>query len=188
MSLSKGPISEGPIFEGPISEGPILLLRSYYKLYMYISSEDEKLTKQFRDLVEAHNEEVSECLASGSHCSAGFHLLMPTQYNNVKPQVMCSMTFYTPGASEFWVGYYLYPRTERQTRRFHSAFHTAVGIIDSGNRGNLIPQEMIPPASDGVETEYESLFQICPPNLTHPMTVTLVENVLDLDKAVSGKK
>ena len=84
------------------------------------------------------------------------------------------------------VGYYLYPRSSMGTKTPLSLANS-VGIIDSGYRGNIIAamhctrSPSITESGNYRDNEYEilqfqRLVQICPPDLSYPVEVVLVEN------------
>ena len=84
------------------------------------------------------------------------------------------------------VGYYLYPRSSMGTKTPLSLANS-VGIIDSGYRGNIIAAlhctrcPSITESGNCRDDEYEilqfqRLVQICPPDLSYPVEVVLVEN------------
>ncbi len=80
------------------------------------------------------------------------------------------------------VGYFLYPRSSTGTKT-PLRLANSIGIIDAGYRGNYIA------AFDNIRTEsfkverLQRLVQICPPNLTYPLRVELVE---DLEQTIRG--
>jgi dUTP pyrophosphatase len=97
-----------------------------------------------------------------------------------------------PAFPETAVGYYLYPRSSTGTKT-PLRLSNSVGIIDSGYRGNIIavfdnwlnrdPRE----DSICVVERYNRLVQICPPDLTDPMRVTMVEDVEALGLTERGE-
>ena len=173
--------------------------RTYYRLYMYVSAEDEELKKRYQESAAAHNSAVYACLLQGSNCNAGFDLFNPTEHETcggstakLNQQVICCMKCFTPGAPEFSVGYYLYPRSSTGTKT-PLRLSNSVGIIDSGYRGNIIaafdnwkPHTDLANSSHTVE-KYDRVVQVCPPNLTHPMAVTLVDSVEALGSTARGE-
>ena len=87
-----------------------------------------------------------------------------------------------PTASGIAVGYFLYPRSSTGTKT-PLRLANSIGIIDAGYRGNYIA------AFDNIRTEsfkverLQRLVQICPPNLTYPLRLELVE---DLEQTIRG--
>jgi dUTP pyrophosphatase len=72
------------------------------------------------------------------------------------------------------VGYFLYPRSSTGTKT-PLRLANSVGVIDSGYRGTYIAAfDNIRTSSFWVE-KGQRLVQICPPNLTYPVRVELVE-------------
>ena len=173
--------------------------RQYFQLYMYVPSDDEELKKRYCEAVATHNSAFQACVQQGGHCDAGFDLFNPVEHEicggctaKLNHKVICSMKCFTPGAPEFSVGYYLYPRSSTGTKT-PLRLSNSVGIIDSGYRGNIIaafdnwaPHADWANSSHTVE-RYDRVVQICPPNLTHPMHVTLVENVEALGRTERGE-
>jgi dUTP pyrophosphatase len=172
--------------------------RPFYMLYMSVSSDSEELKKRYRESAAAHNSAVQSCLLGDTHCDAGFDLFNPTKHEicrgcsaKLNHEVVCCMKFFTPGVPEFSVGYNLYPRSSTGTKT-PLRLSNSVGIIDSGYRGNIIaafdnwrPNDTPSFGSHTVE-EYDRVVQICPPNLTHPMAVTLVESIEMLGSTTRG--
>jgi len=86
------------------------------------------------------------------------------------------------------VSYYMYPRSSTGTKT-PLRLANSVGIIDSGYRGNIIAAfNNITQNSDSVyEVEkHQRLVQICPPDISHPMYVRMVDNVEQLGSTVRG--
>jgi dUTP pyrophosphatase len=175
--------------------------RPYFQLYMYVYSEDEELKKRYREAIATHNSAFQSCAQQGGdgHCDAGFDLFNPTEHEicggctaKLNHNVICSMTYFTPGVPEFSVGYHLYPRSSTGTKT-PLRLSNSVGIIDSGYRGKIIavfdnwsPCVDLENNSHTVE-EYARVVQICPPNLTYPMRVTMVENIEALGRTARGE-
>jgi dUTP pyrophosphatase len=162
--------------------------RPYYQLDMYVSSEDQELKNRYREAISVHNSAVQSCLLHDGHCDAGFDLFNPTKHEicggctaKLDHKVKCSMKRFTPGASGFSVGYHLYPRSSTGTKT-PLRLANSVGIIDSGYRGNIIAvfdnwkTRTDRENSSHVVEEYDRVVQICPPDLTYPMRVLMVEN------------
>ena len=174
--------------------------RPYFQLYMYVSSDDEELRKRYREAIVTHNSAFQSCSQQGGHghCDAGFDLFNPTEHEicggctaKMDHKVICSMKYFSPGDLEFSVGYHLYPRSSTGTKT-PLRLSNSVGIIDSGYRGNIIavfdnwsPRANWENNSHTVEA-YNRVVQICPPNLTYPMRVTMVENTEALGHTARG--
>ena len=84
------------------------------------------------------------------------------------------------------VGYYLYPRSSTGTKT-PLRLANSVGIIDSGYRGHIIA------AFDNWKEEnyciepYHRMAQLCPPNLTYPVWVQIVDSEEDLGLTKRGE-
>jgi len=92
----------------------------------------------------------------------------------------------TPTASGIAaVGYFLYPRSSTGTKT-PLRLANSIGIIDSGYRGNYIA------AFDNIRSEsfkverLQRLVQICPPNLTYPLRVELVDELEQTARGAGG--
>lgn len=74
------------------------------------------------------------------------------------------------------VSYYLYPRSSVGTKT-PLRLANSVGIIDSGYRGNIIAAFDNISDDTYVIEQYQRLVQICPPDISHPIFVRLVDNL-----------
>jgi dUTP pyrophosphatase len=83
------------------------------------------------------------------------------------------------------VGYFLYPRSSTGTKT-PLRLANSIGIIDAGYRGNYIAA--FDNIRDSVFTvdRLQRLVQICPPNLTYPMRVELVEELEQTERGAGG--
>jgi dUTP pyrophosphatase len=126
------------------------------------------------DAVTAHNKSLEET----EYFDAGFNLICPTDMEfpgfrttTIDMNVRGAMTL--EGAP---VGYFLYSRSSTGTKT-PLRLANSVGVIDSGYRGTYIT------AFDNVRVpsflveKGQRLVQICPPNLTYPLRVELVEEL-----------
>ena len=87
------------------------------------------------------------------------------------------MTFFTnSSACGIPVGYYMYPRSSTGTKT-PLRLANSVGIIDSGYRGNYIA--VFDNWSDSTYSiqKQQRLVQICPPNISFPFFIELVDNL-----------
>jgi dUTP pyrophosphatase len=125
-----------------------------------------------------------------THPNAGFDLFCPEEVK-VYGHTTAKIDQGVKGAMEFFsgkgegkggqpVGYFMFPRSSTGSKT-PLRLANSVGIIDAGYRGNYIAvfdnwQE----ASFKVECG-QRLVQICPPNLTYPLQVLLVDELLDMD-------
>ena len=77
------------------------------------------------------------------------------------------------------VGYYLYPRSSTGTKT-PLRLANSVGIIDSGYRGHIIAVFDNWKEENYCIEPYQRMAQLCPPNLTYPMYVKIVESEEEL--------
>ena len=83
------------------------------------------------------------------------------------------------------VGYFLYPRSSTGTKT-PLRLANSLGIIDAGYRGNYIAAfDNIREAVFTVD-RLQRLVQICPPNLTYPLRVELVEELEQTERGAGG--
>jgi dUTP pyrophosphatase len=146
---------------------------AYYILRLLVSKSMRSL---YEPLVEKHNRMV----ATSVYFDAGFDLLAPSDVVvggfttwRLDHDVKASMTFYDIGVAAP-VGYFLYPRSSTGAKT-PLRLANSVGVIDAGYRGNLIAmldnwRDMPYKVDAG-----QRLMQVCPPNLTYPVKVELVE-------------
>ena len=85
------------------------------------------------------------------------------------------------------VGYYLYPRSSTGTKT-PLRLANSVGIIDSGYRGNIIAAFDNWLDDDYTVLKDSRVVQLCPPDLSYPVVVSLVseESELGLTKRGEG--
>ena len=94
-------------------------------------------------------------------------------------------SFVAGGRNPHPVGYFLYPRSSTGTNT-PLRLANSIGIIDAGYRGNYIA------AFDNIREpvftvdRLQRLVQICPPNLTYPMRVELVEELVQTVRGAGG--
>ena len=180
---------------------------AYYELKIFVDSQDADLLRLYETARDKHNalfftKKEKEC---DKFYDAGFDLHTPggapitgestTSAIVVPPtasgiagiaggiavnmHVKCSMKMFTTHNGTYNVGYYLYPRSSTGTKT-PLRLSNSVGIIDSGYRGNITAVfDNISGMPFTIE-KYQRLVQICPPNLSFPFMVTLVENVGEL--------
>ena len=85
-----------------------------------------------------------------------------------------------------YVGYYLYPRSSTCVKT-PLRLANSVGIIDSGYRGNIIAVfDNISSNKSYATLKNQRLVQLCPPNLTHPLIVSLVDSLDDTMRGAGG--
>lgn len=137
-----------------------------------------------------------------THPNAGFDLFCPEEVKiygyctaKIDQGVKGAMEFFT-GMGEYKgtgagsskgqpVGYFMYPRSSTGTKT-PLRLANSVGVIDAGYRGNYIAvfdnwQE----PSFKVESG-QRLVQICPPNLTYPLYVELVDDLGETTERGTG--
>jgi len=168
---------------------------SYYHLSLFIDVSDysgplsvdqdkHELLNLYQERVETHNQKAF----SDKYFDAGFDLLVPEEITcpperltKVDHAVKCAMSFVPFGdlTKASPVGYYLYCRSSTATKTT-LRLANAVGIIDSGYRGNIIA------AFDNIASQpytverHQRLVQLCPPNLSYPLKVTIVNDLSEL--------
>jgi dUTP pyrophosphatase len=79
------------------------------------------------------------------------------------------------------VGYFMYPRSSTGSKT-PLRLANSVGVIDSGYRGNYIAVFDNGRENSFIVERLQRLVQICPPNLSYPMKVLIV-NDLDMETA-----
>ncbi len=147
----------------------------------------------YEEAVTANNISID----SNTYFDAGFNLICPAEVKvdgfsttkfdlGVRGAMDFITTEYDGNANTnirytMSVGYFLYPRSSTGTKT-PLRLANSVGVIDAGYRGNYIAAfDNNRPAAFTVE-QFQRLVQICPPNLTYPLRVELVEDAeLDLD-------
>ena len=166
-------------------------IQPFYELKLWVA-EESGLRETYTDAIMKHNKVSIPCIYD-SHMGefdAGFDLFCPVETvvggrTTVKMNhmVKCAMDMYAPGE---WsggkpVGYYLYPRSSTGTKT-PLRLANSVGIIDSGYRGNIIAA-FDNRRSDGdgyVVGAFNRVVQICPPDISYPMVVTMVNSEEEL--------
>ena len=136
------------------------------------------------------------------HVDAGFDLFAPDkvimagrQTWKVDHLVKTSMEFMSSESTthesttqeSLPVGYYLYPRSSTGTKT-PLRLANSVGIIDSGYRGHIIAVFDNWTEMNYTIEPYQRLAQICPPNLTYPIYVQLVDSVDGLGLTKRGEE
>ena len=167
----------------------------YYLLRLHLPvALPDNIRNMYSDAVLAHNNTIDTC----DYFDAGFNLICPADVEvmgfstaKIDMGVRGAMDFitteyHTMSKAEIQytmpVGYFLYPRSSTGNKT-PLRLANSLGIIDAGYRGNYIAAfDNIRGAGFRVEQE-QRLVQICPPNLTYPLRVELVE---DLDETLRG--
>lgn len=173
-----------------------MLSLPYYRLKLQVPQD---LLYIYNDAVNKHNETTQSLFDSvntnfnnnpenrqpiNKHVDAGFDLFCPSELDvtskttiKVDQKVKGSMTFFTnSSACGIPVGYYMYPRSSTGTKT-PLRLANSVGIIDSGYRGNYIA--VFDNWSDSTYSiqNQQRLVQICPPNISFPFFIELVDNL-----------
>ena len=156
-----------------------------------------ELHKLYKDAVDAHNTSIDTSL----YFDAGFNLICPADVE-VQGLSTAKIDMGVCGAMDFVskdfdvktnteikytipVGYFLYPRSSTGTKT-PLRLANSVGIIDAGYRGNYIAAfDNIRPVDFKVDKE-QRLVQICPPNMTYPLRVELVNGLDETERGVGG--
>jgi len=174
-------------------------MAAYYLLQLFVDVHDDELVNLYKQAIIKHNTVVEAYFkdTSSVHVDAGFDLFCPNfitvlgrQTQKVNHRVKTAMKFILKDNENnldisMSVGYYLYPRSSTGSKT-PLRLANSVGIIDSGYRGYLIA------VFDNWQEEvfniepYQRLAQVCPPNLTYPIYVQMVEQEEDLGVTVRG--
>ena len=179
-------------------------MQPYFVLKLFISDEVENSVRElYVNAVNKHNSVVNKCIYDdiSVEFDAGFDLFCPIEEvipsnslgYKMNHMVKCSMklTLYAFGGSskEKPVGYYLYPRSSTGTKT-PLRLSNSVGIIDSGYRGNIIAAFDNRDMSNDGDFKVEKgsrVVQICPPELSYPILVEIVDNESDLGTTNRGE-
>ncbi len=147
----------------------------YYLLHLNLPATlPADIRTMYVEAVAAHNKSLKET----EYFDAGFNLICPTElvvtgFTTAKIDLEVRGAMTLDGAP---VGYFLYPRSSTGTKT-PLRLANSVGVIDSGYRGTYIATfDNIRATSFRVE-KGQRLVQICPPNLTYPLRVELVEEL-----------
>jgi dUTP pyrophosphatase len=143
----------------------------------------EALKETYSEAVRVHNR-------NQTHSNAGFDLFCPEDLKvygfsteKIDQGVKGAMEFFDSGTDIGLgkpVGYFMYPRSSTGSKT-PLRLANSIGVIDSGYRGNYIAV-----FDNSKEESYkvekgQRLVQICPPNLTYPLKVVLVDELVDMD-------
>ncbi len=189
---------------------------AYYELKIYVPPGDESLTRLYRAARDEHNAQVMPAISGQPmEFDAGFDLFLPSDLSGngtiesgktvkLDHKVKCSMrridsgtnvrvgvhdgrlVISPPPGTSRPVGYYMYPRSSTGSKT-PLRLANSVGIIDSGYRGPLMA------VLDNVKNEpytvasNQRLMQICPPDLSYPLYVVLVDSVEELGMTNRGE-
>lgn len=167
----------------------------FYELKLWVS-EESGLRETYADAVMKHNKLSIPCIYENQmeEFDAGFDLFCPedTQVKGrttvkMNHMVKCAMNILP--ADNFGggkpVGYYLYPRSSTGSKT-PLRMANSVGIIDSGYRGNIIAVFDNWLDDDYTVQASSRVVQLCPPNLTHPIVVRIVNEESELGVTTRG--
>jgi len=147
----------------------------YYLLHLNLPTTlPTDIRTMYVDAVNDHNKSLVE----SEYFDAGFNLISPTEldiegFSTAKIDLGVRGAMTLAGAP---VGYFLYPRSSTGTKT-PLRLANSVGVIDSGYRGTYIAAFDNNRAVSFLVEKGQRLVQICPPNLTYPMRVELVEDL-----------
>ena len=175
----------------------------YMHLKLYVNDDDNdnnELKQKYIDAACNHNNKIFN--PSNLYLDAGFDLFNPTKreifennqsvcssfsgnrmsvINKINFGIMCSAQMITDTVNKVYnTGYYMYPRSSLSKTKLRLANST--GIIDSGDRGELIGMfDLINLSSNEVYVidKYDRLLQICAPGLV-PIVVEIVNTFEEL--------
>lgn len=165
-----------------------MTLKTHYVLKLKVP---EELRELYNEAANKHN----DAIANNRFFDAGFDLFCPTEEkifgstSKLDQGVKGSMEFFSsehgvnlPGVP---CGYFMYPRSSTGSKT-PLRLANSIGIIDSGYRGNFIAV-FDNCRSDSFKVErLQRLVQICPPNLTYPMKVLIVDDFGDAAETARG--
>ncbi len=161
--------------------------RDHYVLRLKVPDE---LREMYIEASNKHNQNLN----ASSYFDAGFDLFCPKEVNvqsftteKFDQGVKGSMEFCKSNddSSPMPVCYYMYPRSSTGTKT-PLRLANSVGIIDSGYRGNYIAAfDNFCPTTFLVQ-RLQRLVQICPPNLSYPMKVLIVDDLGEITSRGEG--
>lgn len=176
------------------------IVRPYFILKIWVPPELSGLKDVYVQAKNKHNNAVSPVVSGASATfDAGFDLICPgmistsaRETTKINHRIRCSMSRTNGGtfggsqrSEEYSVGYYLYPRSSTGTKT-PLRLANSVGIIDSGYRGDIIAAVDNWSSNDYVVDTGHRIVQLCPPDLSHPLVVTLVETLEELGETARG--
>jgi dUTP pyrophosphatase len=168
-------------------------LQPFFELKLWVSDEVVGLRELYTTAATKHNAASNSSIYESllGEFDAGFDLFCPemvTFYGDtvkLNHKIKCAMDKFTPTE---WngrkpVGYYLYPRSSTGTKT-PLRLANSVGIIDSGYRGNIIAalDNRNTDSSGYIVAAFNRVVQICPPDISYPMIVTIVNDEDELGK------
>lgn len=173
--------------------------RPYYLLKIYTS--DEELRDKYEQQAENFNKQISKYLAGDSIMTdSGFDIFCPEREiikggninkedykcSKIGQKIKCSMIFINTAFNlERHVGYYIYSRSSTASKT-PLRLSNCVGIIDPGYRGEIATVFDNLDKNDYTVAKYQRLVQICPPDLTYPLAIQVVNNLDNLGSSQRG--
>lgn len=160
-----------------------MIVPPHYVLRLKVPDE---LRTMYTESANKHNESIM----TSRYADAGFDLFCSTEETvlggccvKLDQGVKGSMEFFgqydsAAAARGLPCGYFMYPRSSTGSKT-PLRLANSVGVIDSGYRGNYVAV-FDNCRSDAFKVErLQRLVQICPPNLTYPMKVLIVDDFGD---------
>ena len=175
---------------------------NYYMLNLFITNDVPKSICKKYNFLKNENNSVFKNIVKNPYIDAGIDLYCISNQkikngsigNKIDLGIKCSMIYYstnkiTNKTNSVPCGYYLYPRSSTGSKT-PLRLSNSVGIMDSGYRGNVIACfDNIDYFNQFNESCYDismgsRLVQICPPNITFPTVINIVdiESSLDIPK------
>lgn len=181
---------------------PNNLLNTYDKyMQLNIYTENPNLYNYYVNAAIEHNAALFTQLRPHSHIDAGFDLISPIDYLDIKNDqssdnlsnnmikldfnIACSAQIETDSGKTFNTGYYMYPRSSLS--KTHLRMANSVGIIDAGYRGHLMGVfDEIREPSFNISAQTR-LVQVCAPDLV-PIYVNVVNHKCELGEPTTRGK
>lgn len=187
----------------------VIRLRTYFHLKVFIPENEESLRDKYTAAIEQHNETVfSHIMGKRVDFDSGIDLFCPEETVvkdggddavKINHKIKCSMLrvepfFLNPPPTQpekmnlfdaFPVGYYLYMRSSTGTKT-PCRLANLTGIIDSGYRGDIIAAFDNRSTKSYTIGQYDRVVQICPPDLSYPIYVELVDTLEELGETKRG--
>jgi len=166
--------------------------RPYFILKVWVPPELVELKEFYAQAQTKHNDAIIPVmLGSEQTFDAGFDLVCPGMVSvvaqrttKINHRIRCSMKR-VEREDNHSVGYYLYPRSSTGTKT-PLRLANSVGIIDSGYRGDIIAAVDNWSTDDYVVDQSQRIVQLCPPDLSYPMRVVLVDDLDELGVSERG--
>lgn len=171
--------------------------RPYYKLFVYLDSNDEKLRTMYEEKFKLQREKVLKFINGENICvDAGVDIFTPSgnaimyrsTVNKLGSSLHCGMYFLDTTGDVYPCGYYMYPRSSTGSST-PLRLANSVGIIDAGYRGELMGFfNNVNQNYDYPVEKYQRILQICSPNITYPIYPEFVNDITDLNYCISNNE